>query len=206
MTRPDLEPFCGAERLEWHAVTVFDGETPGGDGNIDGDLCAITGGRLMASVPLDIFTPDAWDGDAASVGPWVSGEGGPLGLIIANPRTCDEVGEEVRRWCRREFGRDDVVVALSGLSSSSARCGRGGRLVGPRKRHFRRPTQHIRLMSPTDVADLPCREGAAAESVRGSSRQSAAGRGRGGRTDADLRGCGHDHQAPPRRPRRGTTT
>jgi hypothetical protein len=85
---------------------------PGGDGNIDGDLRAINSGEVVASVPLDIFTPDAWDGDAASTGPWIASAGSPLGLIIANPRTRDAVCEEIRRWCRQEFGRDDVAVTL----------------------------------------------------------------------------------------------
>lgn len=115
MDTPELEPYHRAERLEWHALTVFDGDQVDGDGNLDGELRAVSGGQVVARVPLDIFTPAAWealDGHMISSGPWVSGEAGSFGLILADPRTSDAVRDEVRRWCRQEVGRDDVAVAL----------------------------------------------------------------------------------------------
>lgn len=115
MDTPDLEPYRRAERLEWHALTVFDGDQAGGDGNLDGQLRAITGGTVVARVPLDIFTPAAWealDGHQISSGPWVSGDANSAGLILADPRTPDAVRDEIRRWCQQEIGRDDVMVAL----------------------------------------------------------------------------------------------
>lgn len=46
MTAPDWEPYRRAERLEWHAWTVFDGDLPGGDRCMDGDLRAINDGQV----------------------------------------------------------------------------------------------------------------------------------------------------------------
>lgn len=109
---PDLEPYRRAERLEWHPWTVFNGDETGGDGNMDGDLRAINQGEIVANVPLDIFTPESADANATGSAPWKATEKGFLGILIANPRTRDEVREEIRGWCRREVGRDDVAVNL----------------------------------------------------------------------------------------------
>jgi hypothetical protein len=112
---PDLRPYHHAERLEWHAWTVFDGEQADGDGNLDGELRAIRDGQIVARVPVDIFTPAVWealDGPMISNGPWVSSETGSFGLILADPRTPDAVRDEIRRWCQHELGRDDVAVTL----------------------------------------------------------------------------------------------
>lgn len=120
MDTPDITPYRCAEQLEWKALTVFDGDH-GGDGNIDGELRAVTGGTVIAHLPLDIFTAESWDdlhrqairrGSTISRGPWIPGQDQPLGQIIADPRTRDAVIHEVRQWCREQIGRDDVTVSL----------------------------------------------------------------------------------------------
>jgi len=120
MHAPDVEPYRRAERLEWHAFTVFDGDQPGGDGNVDGQLRAINGSTVVATVPLDIFTPKNWSSlvGTAPAGPWwMSERSGPIGVIVADPRSVDEVREQIRRWCRRAVDREDVVVVLGGASA-----------------------------------------------------------------------------------------
>jgi hypothetical protein len=114
VTMPDLEPFRTAQRLEWHAWTVFDGDDPDGDGQMDGDLRAINGNEVAAHVPLDIFSPEALEDGTCTLGsgPWYLGQDAPVGIIVANPSTRDQVGEEIRRWCRQEIGRDDVTLTL----------------------------------------------------------------------------------------------
>ena len=120
MDTPDLTSYRRAERLEWRALTVFDGDR-GGDGNVDGVLHAINGDQVLASLPLDIFTRATWDslhhldtlrGREVPSGSWVPNQDNPMGMIIADPRTRDAVQDEIRQWCRQECGRDDVTVKL----------------------------------------------------------------------------------------------
>ena len=111
MNKPDLEPFRSAERLLWHAWTVFDGDQPGRGGDMDGELRAMNGDSVAASLPLDIFTPAAVVDVPQRRGPWYFGDESAMGTVVTDPVSLDEAQEAIRAWCQQEIGRGDVTFS-----------------------------------------------------------------------------------------------